>query len=245
MGEILVRFSTFCSPRAQPLGRRDKEGGAPAGRAEPPPARPAPPNGPGTCPQWTRTHVRTRLGRCSCASMPPTGSSSSSRSGAARSRPRTPRGTVLKLGSAVPVGLARSLLDEAVRDDARLRWAGDLVALAAAPGEALAARAGDLRRLRPRDDRASSRDARGRARSARCGCEELELDGALPDAREPRRAAAAGGRRADRPARRGAAARAAGRGRRCGASSRSPATRCSSRTTRASTWRSSTTRRCG
>src|SRR3954471_18333719 len=42
---------------------------------------------------------------------------------------------VLKLGAAVPVGLARSLLDEAVRDDARLRWSGDLVALRAAPGE--------------------------------------------------------------------------------------------------------------
>jgi DNA polymerase III epsilon subunit family exonuclease len=38
---------------------------------------------------------------------------------------------VLKLGSAVSVGLARSLLDDAVRTDARLRWAGDLVALAA------------------------------------------------------------------------------------------------------------------
>src|SRR3954454_14201041 len=44
---------------------------------------------------------------------------------------------VLKLGSSVPVGLARSLLDEAVRDDSRLRWAGNLVALAAAPGEDL------------------------------------------------------------------------------------------------------------
>jgi DNA polymerase III epsilon subunit family exonuclease len=44
---------------------------------------------------------------------------------------------VLKLGSSVSVGLARSLLDEAVRDDARLRWAGDLIALAAAPGEGL------------------------------------------------------------------------------------------------------------
>src|SRR3954453_11873791 len=42
---------------------------------------------------------------------------------------------VLKLGAAVPVGLARSLLDEAVRDDARLRWSGDLVALREAPGE--------------------------------------------------------------------------------------------------------------
>jgi DNA polymerase III epsilon subunit family exonuclease len=44
---------------------------------------------------------------------------------------------VLKLGSSIPVGLARSLLDEAVQDDARLRWAGNLVALAAAPGEGL------------------------------------------------------------------------------------------------------------
>src|SRR3954469_15815512 len=44
---------------------------------------------------------------------------------------------VLKLGAAVPVGLARSLLTEAVAADARLRWAGDLVALAAAPGEEL------------------------------------------------------------------------------------------------------------
>ena len=45
--------------------------------------------------------------------------------------------TVLKLGSAVPVGLARSLLDEAVQTDARLRWSGDLVRLADAPGESL------------------------------------------------------------------------------------------------------------
>jgi DNA polymerase III epsilon subunit family exonuclease len=46
--------------------------------------------------------------------------------------------SVLRLGNAVPVGLARSLLDEAVRADARLRWSGDLVVLADAPGEALA-----------------------------------------------------------------------------------------------------------
>ena len=45
---------------------------------------------------------------------------------------------VLRLESAVPVGLARSLLDEAVRADARLRWSGDLVVLAGAPGEGLA-----------------------------------------------------------------------------------------------------------
>jgi DNA polymerase III epsilon subunit family exonuclease len=44
---------------------------------------------------------------------------------------------VLRLGSPVPVGLARSLLDDAVQADARLRWAGDLVGLAGAPGEEL------------------------------------------------------------------------------------------------------------
>ena len=44
---------------------------------------------------------------------------------------------VLRLEQAVPVGLARSLLDEAVLSDARLCWRGDLVALAATPGEAL------------------------------------------------------------------------------------------------------------
>jgi DNA polymerase III epsilon subunit family exonuclease len=37
---------------------------------------------------------------------------------------------VLRLGAAVPVGLARSLLADAVAADARLRFAGDLVALA-------------------------------------------------------------------------------------------------------------------
>ncbi|HEY6963243.1 MAG TPA: exonuclease domain-containing protein [Gaiellaceae bacterium] len=44
---------------------------------------------------------------------------------------------VLKLHTAVPVGLARSLLEEAVAADQRLRFSGDLVALEDAPGEAL------------------------------------------------------------------------------------------------------------
>jgi len=44
---------------------------------------------------------------------------------------------VLKLGAAVPVGLARSLLADAVAADARLRFAGDLVALSDAPGESI------------------------------------------------------------------------------------------------------------
>ncbi len=45
---------------------------------------------------------------------------------------------VLKLGAPVADGLARSLLADAVAADARLRWSGDRVALAAAPGEELA-----------------------------------------------------------------------------------------------------------
>ena len=44
---------------------------------------------------------------------------------------------VLKLGGPVATGLARSLLDEAVRADARLRWAGDLVALASSRADGL------------------------------------------------------------------------------------------------------------
>src|SRR4051812_31533035 len=46
--------------------------------------------------------------------------------------------TVLRLRGALPGRVPRSLLDEAVDADARLRFAGDLVALAGAPGEALA-----------------------------------------------------------------------------------------------------------
>ena len=45
---------------------------------------------------------------------------------------------VLKLGAAVPVGLGRSLLADAVEADARLRFAGDLVALTGARGERMA-----------------------------------------------------------------------------------------------------------
>src|SRR3954447_628322 len=45
--------------------------------------------------------------------------------------------TVLKLRGPVATGLARSLLDDAVRADARLRWAGDLVALASSPADGL------------------------------------------------------------------------------------------------------------
>src|ERR1043166_3231517 len=44
---------------------------------------------------------------------------------------------VLKLEHAVPVGLERSLLAEAVEADSRLRFAGDLVALTGPPSEEL------------------------------------------------------------------------------------------------------------
>jgi len=44
---------------------------------------------------------------------------------------------VLKLQHGVPVGLARSLLEEAVAADGRLRFAGDLVSVAGNAGEAL------------------------------------------------------------------------------------------------------------
>ena len=115
---------------------------------------------------------------------------------------------VLKLGSQVPIGLARSLLDEAVRDDARLRWAGDLVALSEAPAEATRARAGDVRRLRPRDDRAPAGN-RAAVRDRRGARARARARGAVPDAREPGGAARSGDRRADRPSRRRVAARAA------------------------------------
>src|SRR3954454_21091649 len=48
-----------------------------------------------------------------------------------------PARPVLKLRGPVATGLARSLLDDAVRADARLRWAGDLVALAPSPADRL------------------------------------------------------------------------------------------------------------
>ena len=122
---------------------------------------------------------------CNSVSMPPTGSSSSSRSVAGRWQADEAARLVLKLGAAVPVGLARSLLDEAVR---RRR----APALGRRPrrarrrtGRGAAARAGDVRRLRPRDDRAAAghraavRDRRGARARARAR-------GAVPDARESR-----------------------------------------------------------
>ena len=67
---------------------------------------------------------------------------------------------VLKLGAPVSVGLARSLLADAVDADASLRFAGDLVALAGSGRRARPARPHDLRRLRPRDDGPAAGQAR-------------------------------------------------------------------------------------
>ena len=70
---------------------------------------------------------------CSSRSTPQTGSWSSSRRGAGRSRRRRQRGSLFALASA-PTALARSLLDDVVAGDARLAWRGGAVGLAAPPG---------------------------------------------------------------------------------------------------------------
>ena len=131
---------------------------------------------------------------CSFGSMPPTGSSSWSRIGAVLSAADDAARAVLRLDAAVPVALARSLLDEAIRADARLRWAGDLVALAPAASDALLLEEAtfvvfDLETtgLRP-----------ATARPCEVGAvrvEHLALDRPVPVAREPRRAAPARRRR--------------------------------------------------
>src|SRR4051812_29363127 len=107
------------------------------GRAEPPPARPAPPRS-ASRPGWTRTYVRTSIGRVQLRL------DAADRLVELVEERRGPvpvdeaARSVLSLGNPVAVGLARSLLQEAVDADARLRFAGDLIAVAGAPGEALA-----------------------------------------------------------------------------------------------------------
>ena len=144
----------------------------------------------------------------------------------------------------MPVGLARSLLDEAVAADARLCWRGDLVALAATPGEALLLEEAtfvvfDLETtgLRPGDARPCEV---GAVRIRGLELEERFQTLANPGARLQPAVAALTGLR-DEQLRRappvGAVVRQLSR--------RSPATQCWSRTTHGSTWRSSTTRRCG
>ena len=97
----------------------------------------------------------------------------------------------------VPEGMARSLLDDVVRDDARLAWRGGCVALAVVGRRARAARGGVVLRRRPRDDGALAgpladlRDRRGAHRAARARRH-------VPDARQPARAAAAADRGAHR-----------------------------------------------
>ena len=182
---------------------------------------------------------------CSSASTPPTGSSSSSRSVEGRCRPTRPRGHVLELGAAVRSGSRAGCSTRPCGDDARLALVAATSSRSPSARRGARCSRGDVRRLRPRDDRALGPARRGPASSARCACASSSSASASRRSRTRARALQPADRRADRAARRGAAARAAGRGRRSAASSPSRATRCSSPTTRASTWRSSTTRRCG
>src|SRR3954449_1127209 len=101
------------SPDAAPSGRR-----GPAGRAR-------------------RGAARPRRGGRGCTARPAAPGGPAVRASAGRAGGGGAGRLVLRLGSAVPVGLARSLLDEAVQADARLRWKGALVALAGAAGEEL------------------------------------------------------------------------------------------------------------
>ncbi len=83
-----------------------------------------------------RPNIRSTIGGpCNCAWMPPTASSSSSRSAAGPCPRRRPPGALFALRQA-PAGLARTLLDEVVSSDARLAWSGAAVSLAGeGPGD--------------------------------------------------------------------------------------------------------------
>ena len=139
-----------------------------------------------------------------------------------------------------PVALARSLLADVVETDARLAWSGDAVALAEPPGAALLLEHAtyvvvDLETtgLRPGQSGICEIGA-VRLRGFEVEAEfETLVDPGLPI--DPGASAVTGLRTAQL---RGAP----GRPRLCGASSPSPATVFSSRTTRASTSRSSTVR---
>ena len=94
------------------------------------------PRGPSLLRLVTRTYVRLESGGCNSRSMPPTGSSSSSRRAAGRFPADEAARALFALASA-PTAIARSLLDEVVSGDARLAWRGAAVGLADAPGAAM------------------------------------------------------------------------------------------------------------
>ena len=139
--------------------------------------------------------------------------------------------------------MARSLLDDVVRDDARLAWRGGCVALAVSDAERVPLEEASFCVV----DLETTGLSPARSRICEIGAvriEALELAATFQTLVNPRErlplqiAALTGIDEATSGARR------APRWRR-GGSSRSPATPCSSRTTRASTSRSSTPRSCG
>ena len=170
--------------------------------------------------------------------MPPTGSSSSSRNAAGRCPPAEAARSLFALAHA-PAGLARSLLDEVVSADARLVWTGAHVALAAAAADDLLLEAASFVVVDLETTGLSART------SEICEIGAVRIRGLAPagvvrDVRPsrgvlPPEISRLTGIRDGRPARRSVPRR-----RRCAASSPSRATACSWRTTRASTWRSST-----
>ena len=97
-------------------------------------------------------------GRCNCDSMPPTGSSSSSRSGAARSRPRTPRGTCCGSGTPCRSGSRARCSTRRCRPTRACAGPATSSRSRTRPARRSLLEAGDLRRLRPRDDRPATRD---------------------------------------------------------------------------------------
>ena len=224
--------------RAEVLGRLGAEEGRQLTGAPSSEERERGPRGALSFALWQTNICSSRMGGCSSPSTPPTGSSSSSRRATAPIPAGEAARSLFALASA-PTAIARSLLDDVVSGDARLAWRGAAVGLADAARCRDRARGGDVRRLRPRDDRALAgplahrRDRRPAGRGARAG-RHASRRSSTPACRCRRRSPRSPGSAPARCAgRRGRISPSAG-------SSPSPATRCSSPTTRGSTWGSST-----
>ena len=232
--------------RAEVLRRLPAEEVRQLARRATPPSRPA--KAPETAPSafssclvpLTRTYVRLQCGDAALLRRRRPPRRARHRRGAERSRPTRRRASLFALACA-PTAIARSLLDDVVAGDARLSWRGAL---------------GRARRRRP---------ARHALEDADFVVFDLETTGLSPSTSRiceigaqrvsrsssettfetlvnPRAPLPAGGHGADRH--RAARPRSAPRAwsSLCGASSTSPGMPCSSRTTRASTWRFSTAR---
>ena len=143
-----------------------------------------------------------------------------------------------------PAALARSLLEDVVEGDARLAWLGARVGLTDPPHAEVHDRGRRARRLRPRDHR-PLREPLPHLRDRRGSGARPRDRGDLRDARQPGLGAPVVHRGSHRDPRLRPAERPRAPSWPSAASSPSPATRPSERTTRASTWRSSSTRSSG